>query len=74
MGKVACKMPDLASQKAKFVNPFLSGLGQVREKANRALATLFWSNPFLRLRNAFKNSVFDASTLVSTNTLLLKHY
>ena len=28
----------------------------------------------MRLWNAFKYSVFDASTLVSTKTLLLKHY
>ena len=28
----------------------------------------------MRLRNACKNSVFEASKLVSTKTLLLKHY
>ena len=28
----------------------------------------------MRLRNAFKNSVFEASKLVSTKTLVLKHY
>ena len=28
----------------------------------------------MRLRNAFKNSVFEASKWVSTKTLLLKHY
>ena len=28
----------------------------------------------MRLRNAFRNSVFEASKLVSTKTLLLKHY
>ena len=28
----------------------------------------------MRLRNAFKNSVFEASKLVTTKTLLLKHY
>ena len=29
---------------------------------------------FERLRNAFKHSVLEASKLVSTKTLLLKHY
>ena len=28
----------------------------------------------MRLRNAFKNSVFEAPKLVTTKTLLLKHY
>ena len=28
----------------------------------------------MRLRNAFTNSVYEASKLVSTKTLLLKHY
>ena len=28
----------------------------------------------MRLRNAFKYSVFEASELVSTKTLVLKHY
>ena len=32
------------------------------------------SSRFSKLRNAFKYSVFEASKLVSTKTLLLKHY
>ena len=44
-----------------------------REQGNRALAIVLQSRPFLRLQNAFKYSVFGASTLVSTKTLLLKH-
>ena len=45
-----------------------------RERANRALVIVLQSRPFLRLRNAFKNSAFEASKLVSTKALLLKHY
>ena len=45
-----------------------------RERRNRALVILLYkSRRFLRARNAFKNSVFEASKLVSTKTLLLKH-
>ena len=45
-----------------------------RERGNRALLTVLCSRQFLRLRNAFKDRVFEASKLVSTKTLLLKHY
>ena len=45
-----------------------------RERGNRALAVVLQSRHFLRLRNAFKNSVAEASKLVSTKTLLLKHH
>ena len=41
---------------------------------NRALVIVLQSKQFLRLRNAFKNNVFEARKLVSTKTLLLKHY
>ena len=46
----------------------------VRERGNDALVIVLWSRQFSRLRNAFKNSVFEAPKLVSTKTLLLKHY
>ena len=46
----------------------------IRERGNRALVIVLESWPFLRLRNAFKYSVFEASRLVPTKTLLLKHY
>ena len=45
-----------------------------RERGNRALVIVLQSRPSLRLRNAFKYSGFEASKLVSTKTLLLKHY
>ena len=44
------------------------------ERGNRALIIVLKSRQFLGLPNAFKNSVFEASKLVSTKTLLLKHY
>ena len=47
------------------LKPFFVRLQKSRERGNRA---------FLRLRNAFKYSVLEASKLVSTKTLLLKHY
>ena len=40
-----------------------------RERGNRALVKAIF-----RLGTAIKNSVFEASKLVSTKTLLLKHY
>ena len=43
-------------------------------RGNRALVVIvLQSRPILRLRSAFKSSVFDASKLVSTKTPLLKH-
>ena len=45
-----------------------------RERGNRALVIVLWPRPFLRHQNTFKYSVFEASKLVSTKTLLLKHY
>ena len=42
------------------------GKGSSRERLNRALVIVLWSRPFLRLRNAFKNSVFEAPKLVTT--------
>ena len=47
---------------------------QIRERGNRALVIVLYSRPFLRLWNALKYSVLGASKLVSTKTLLLKHY
>ena len=44
------------------------------ERANRALVIVLQSRRFLRLRNAFEYGVFEAPKLVSTKTLLLKHY
>ena len=44
-----------------------------RERGNRALVIVFQSRPFFRLRNAFKNSVFEASKFVPTKNLSLKH-
>ena len=35
---------------------------------------MLWSKQLLRLQNFFKDGVFEASKLVSTKTLLLKHY
>ena len=45
-----------------------------RERRNRALVIVLWSRQFLRLRNAFTNSVFEAPKVGATKTLLLKHY
>ena len=45
-----------------------------RERGNRALVNVLYSRQFSRLRNAIKNSVSEAPKLVSTKTLLLKHY
>ena len=52
----------------------ISDFQKYRERGNRALVIVFESRQFLRLRNAFKYSVFEASKMVSTKTLLLKHY
>ena len=57
----------LRKKKAKILTNY-------RERGNRALVIVFSSRPFSRLRNAFKYSVLEASKLVSTKTLLLKHY
>ena len=45
-----------------------------REWANRVLVIVLQSRQSLRFRNTFNNSVFEASKLFSTKTLLLKHY
>ena len=52
----------------------LAGNKKNRERANRALVIVLWSRQVWGLQNAFRNSVFEASKLVSTKTpLLLKH-
>ena len=43
------------------------------ERGNRALVIVL-ERRLLKHPNAFRNSLFDASKLVSTETLLLKHY
>ena len=45
-----------------------------RAQANRALRLRFSQGNSCRLQKAFKNSVFEASKVVSTKTLSLKHY
>ena len=44
-----------------------------REQGNRALVNALYRRQFLRLWNAFDNSVFEDSKWVSIETLLLKH-
>ena len=53
---------------------FYSENDTYRERGNRALVVVLQSRQYLRLRNAFKHSVFEAQKLVSTKTVLLKHY
>ena len=45
-----------------------------REWADRALVIVLFVKAILRLQNAIRNSVSEASKLVSTETLFLKHY
>ena len=52
----------------------ISKILSVAETGDTTLVIVLWSRQFLRLRNAFKYSVFEASKWVSTRTLLLKHY
>ena len=64
-------LPPPARDGLLHLLPEIGKKGKIRERGNCALVIVLWSRQFLRPPNAFKTSVFEASNLVSTKTLLL---